>query len=270
MIFKNQKLSTKVLIILLVISVIAIGANIFIGYMRLNDITDQTLNNTAEDLKTQMVDSLNAKEKVWLTNALQIANNPVIKKAMYEGDRETVINILNNYSETFRENTTFNNINVHLIDKKLNSFVRSWDPDTYGDNLDYSAAYQEVLNTKEPLVTPEMSPKGLRLKALYPVEYNGEFIGIVNFEGGLNSIKRTLLPNDIHFLYLLDNNYLNIATGIKDNTQINNYTLSQSDYNNEYLSHSQNNLNLRQAKESFFNGADYLTAAVDIKRFDGE
>lgn len=129
-------------------SVLAISANIFIGYVSLNEITEQTLNNTAEDLKRQVLDNLNAKVKVWLTNPLQIANNSIIQEVMYEGDREAVINILINYSETFRENTTFNNINVHLFDRNLNSFVRSWDTDTYGDSWNYSAAYQEVLDTK--------------------------------------------------------------------------------------------------------------------------
>ena len=268
--FNNTKLSTKILLILVLVSVVAVGVNVFIGYTRLNSIKQNTLKSTSQDLKTQMKDSINAKEKVWLTNALQIANNPIIQKAMYEGDRETCISILNEYSQIFKENTTFNNINVHLIDENLNSFVRSWNTEKYGDNLSYSDAYQKVQNTKEPLVTPEMSPKGLRLKGLYPVQYQGEFIGIVNFEGGLNSIKRTLATNNIEFLYLLKNDHLDIATGIEGNTQVGNYILSQKDVDENYLNHSVNNLQLDKAKGDYFNGQDYLTSSVPIENFNGE
>ncbi len=268
--FKNAKLSTKILIILVIVSVIAVGINVVIGYTRLNKIKSNTLKSTSRDLKRQMQDSIKAKEKVWLTNALQIANNPIIQEAMYNKDRETCINMLNEYSQTFKDNTTFNNINVHLIDENLNSFVRSWDTDKFGDSLSYSAAYKQVKETKEPLVTPEMSPKGLRLKGLYPVNYQGEFIGIVNFEGGLNSIKRTLIENDVEFLYLLNNEHLDIATGIEGNPQIGNYTLSQKDVNEEYLNHSTNSLKLASAREGYFNGDDYLTSSVPIENFKGD
>ena len=268
--FKKAKLSTKILLILVIVSVAAVGINVFIGYTRLNKIKNNTLKSTSRELKTQMRDSIKAKEKVWLTNALQIANNPIIQEAMYDKDRKTCINMLNEYSQTFKDNTTFNNINVHLIDENLNSFVRSWNTAKFGDSLSYSDAYKQVKETKKPLVTPEMSPKGLRLKGLYPVNYQGEFIGIVNFEGGLNSIKRTLIANDIEFLYLLNNEHLDIATGIKGSPQVANYTLSQKDVNEEYLNHSTNNLKLASAKAGYFNGDDYLTSSVPIENFKGE
>ncbi len=268
--FKKAKLSTKILLILVIVSVAAVGINVVIGYTRLNKIKNNTLKSTSRELKTQMQDSIKAKEKVWLTNALQIAHNPIIQEAMYNKDRKTCINMLNEYSQTFKDNTTFNNINVHLIDENLNSFVRSWNTAKFGDSLSYSDAYKQVKETKKPLVTPEMSPKGLRLKGLYPVNYQGEFIGIVNFEGGLNSIKRTLIANDIEFLYLLNNEHLDIATGIKGSPQVANYTLSQKDVNEEYLNHSTNNLKLASAKAGYFNGDDYLTSSVPIENFKGE
>jgi len=268
--FKKAKLSIKILLILVIVSVAAVGINVVIGYTRLNKIKNNTLKSTSRELKTQMQDSIKAKEKVWLTNALQIAHNPIIQEAMYNKDRKTCINMLNEYSQTFKDNTTFNNINVHLIDENLNSFVRSWNTAKFGDSLSYSDAYKQVKETKKPLVTPEMSPKGLRLKGLYPVNYQGEFIGIVNFEGGLNSIKRTLIANDIEFLYLLNNEHLDIATGIKGSPQVANYTLSQKDVNEEYLNHSTNNLKLASAKAGYFNGDDYLTSSVPIENFNGE
>ena len=270
MFLSKMKLSSKMLVILVIISIIAVGINLFIGFSRLSNIKEDTFQNTSNTLKTQMENKLSAKEKVWLTNALQIANNPIIKEAIYNKDRETAINILKEYSNIFKENTGFNNINVHLIDKNLNSFVKSWAPDNYGESLDYSSGYKKVKENNEPLVTTEISPKGLRLKGLYPVHYNNEFVGIVNFEGGLNSIKRSLKPNDMDFLYFASNDNLNLAENLEGNTEIDGYTLSQKDTDQEFLNYVQSNLNLEQALKDYHNGDEYLTTAKKITNSNGE
>lgn len=253
--------------VIAVLFVVIIG---LIGSTKINNLKKKTLITTSKNLKSSLDDSLKAKEKVWLTNSLQIANNPIIKKAIAEQDRETCLAILNNYSNIFKENTGFNNINVHLIDKQLNSFVKSWDSTSFGESVSYSKAYQEVRNSKKPLVTTEQSPKGLRLKALFPIYYQNQFVGIANFEGGLNSIKRTLESNKIDFIYFLKNDYLNIAKGIVNKEKIKGYTLSQKDVNQNFLSEVMDNLNLEKAIEDYYFNDNYLITAQKIKSADGE
>ena len=270
MFLRNMKLSLKILVLLLLISFVAVGINLFIGFSRLSNIKQDTFQNTTNKLKTQLENSLRAKEKVWLTNALQIANNPIIKEAMYNDDRETCISVLENYSKIFKENTTFNNINVHLIDDKLNSFVKSWDADNYGEKLNYSETYNKVKQDNEPFVTTDISPKGIRLKGVYPVHYNNQFVGIVNFEGGLNSIKRSLKSNNIEFLYFIENNNLDLAVNLEGKEKIDGYTLSQKDINEDFLSYAQSSLNLKKALKDYHNGEQYLTSAVKIKNSSGE
>ena len=265
---KNKNLSIKVLILLIMISIFAITVNLFIGYTRMSNMKQEVFKTTTQDLKTELSDALTAKKKVWLTNALQIANNPTIQKAMYENNRQTCINILNNYSKTFKENTSFNNIKVHLINENLTSFVKTWDTDNYGERISYSDAYKKVKRSKEPMVTIETSPKGLRLKGLYPVHYKNQFIGIVNFEGGLNSIKRKFTSNNIEFLYFLKNNHLNIASSLKNKSQIEGYTLSQKDINKTFLNHVTSKLDLHKALENYQSTDQYLISAVKAKSFN--
>ena len=234
------------------------------------DLKKNVLENNSKQLRTELNNTLNAKKKVWLTNALQIANNSTIGQAVAEGDRETCINLLKNYGKEFRNNTGFANIKVHLIDDNLNSFVKSWDQDSFGENLNYSDAYQQVKQSKQGLVTTEESPQGLRLKGLYPIRYQGEFVGIVNFEGGLNSIKRTLKANNIEFLYFLKKDYLNIADNISNKPQIANYVLSQKDINKEFLAYLKENQDLKAAAADYHFDEDYLKIAESIKDFKGE
>ena len=58
----------------------------------------------------------------------------------------------------------------------------------------------------------------------------GVFTGIVNFEGGLNSIKRSLQEYNTEFLYFMSNEDLSIGKEIQGSPGIEGYTLSQSDF----------------------------------------
>ena len=215
------------------------------GVFQYTDIRESSLQRTVSQIRTQFSDALAAKKDVWLTNALQIAENPVIERAMRDGDRRTAIEILNQYSTLFQENTGFNNVQVHLIGDDLRSFVKSWAPEDYGESLEYSDAYAELAQTRSAIVTLEPSPKGLRLKGLFPVTVDGDLVGMANFEGGLNSIKRTLKPSDVEFLYFISNDYLDLAEGLSGHAQVGNFTLSQRDTDEQFL--------------------DYVTSRLDIE-----
>jgi methyl-accepting chemotaxis protein len=147
---------------------------------------------TRDKLVREVEQAVAAKEDVWLTNALQISWNPVIRESLSRGFREDAIRILDNYDEEFKKYTNLHNVRVQIIDSGQRSFVKSWDPNSFGESLTYSPACRKVMENHKPLVTMEYSQEGLKLKALFPVFNGSEFLGITNFEGGLDSIKRDL------------------------------------------------------------------------------
>ena len=266
-----MKVRTKVFIIFISMMLVFLVLSGTYAYVQVSNIRTTTLEDTRDLLISEFETAMSAKSDVWLTNALQIANNPIISRAMEEGDRQSCIETLARYSRLYKENTTFNNVQVHLIDAEQSSFVKSWDAESFGEKLDYSEAYREVLSTGEPMVTTEFSSKGMRLKGLFPVSINGELIGLTNFEGGLNSIKRSLKPKDMEFLYFLENEYLQYAPSLEEKPAVNGFTLSQSDTNEEFLNYVTNRLNWGELRESDYSfDSEYLTTAVSIERFDGE
>ena len=240
----------KTTIIIVGITAVLIAALVPYSLIQYNSVRDDSLRQTAESMTTRLNDALSAKEDVWLTNALQIAENPVISRAMAERDRQTAIDLLNEYSELFRENTGFNNVQVHLVDAALTSFVKSWAPEDFGESLEYSAAYQEVISEERALVTLEESPKGLRLKGLFPVRQEGEILGLVNFEGGLNSIKRSLKPSDVDFLYFLSEEYLGLADSLEGSARLDSFVLSQGDTDEVFLDYVTGGFDLAAAREA--------------------
>nr|WP_320014911.1 methyl-accepting chemotaxis protein [uncultured Desulfobacter sp.] len=211
-----------------------------------------------------------AKKKVWQTNALQIATNNDIKEAVFNKDRDKANQILKNIGGIFKNNTEFKNVQIHLIDKDLTSFYKSWSPDTFGEKLTHSRGYALVKKTGKSFAAMEMSQKGVRLKGLFPISFKDQFIGIANFEGGLNSIKRTLKPYDIDFLYFMDSAHVDIAQGMEKKPKLGNYILNQKDIDKDFFNYAQKNEVLEKLKSTNYTiDESYLVIKGAFKGFDG-
>lgn len=191
-----------------------------------------------------------AKKKVWQTNALQVASNQQIISALANGNRDQAHQVLSSLGKVFKENTGFKNVQVHLIDKDLKSFYKSWDKEKFGESLSYSKGYGEVKSTGKALVAMELSSKGVRLKGLFPIKDQGKIIGVANFEGGLNSIKRTLKPYNIDFLYYMDKKNLSVASGMTGKPEIGGYLLNQKDVDKNFSEYVNREGKLRQILEN--------------------
>ncbi len=214
--------------------------------------------------------AMDAKQKVWQTNALQIAANNEVKQALRENDRQKANRVLQALGMVFKENTGFKNVQVHLIDNDLKSFYKSWKPDQFGEKLDRSRGYALVKRSGQSFVAMEMSPKGLRLKGLFPIFDDNRFLGIANFEGGLNSIKRTLKPYDIDFLYFVDADHTANVEGAAKQPKVGNYMLCQRDVDKPFLTHVEQHdvLNRLNAAQDMIDD-QYLIISGAFDGFDG-
>ena len=240
------------------------------GFYQFEQIEEATLADTAGEMETKLQDALSAKEDVWLTNALQIAKNPTIVEAMEEEDRQLAVEMLTRYTELFRENTNFNNVRVHLINDDLTSFVKSWATESYGEELTYTEAYRALIAGREPLVTMEPSPRGLRLMGLFPITSGDRLLGIANFEGGLNSIKRDLKGDQVDFLYLLDETYLSLASSLRDAPQVDGFVVSQSDVDQPFLDYLQESFSPDAQGNGYTFDDKYLTVTLPVTDHAGD
>ncbi len=260
----------KTLLLSLMLLVIMAAGLIPYAVVQIRSSKDFSHRQTAVSLSREVEKAIIAKEDVWLTNALQIAANPIIVESMRLKERGGAVAVLNEYGEKFKEQTNFHNVRVHLIDSNMQSFIKSWDSESFGESLDYSSAYRTVSTTREPLVTMEYAPNGIRLKGLFPVMDGDDYLGITNFEGGLNSIKRDLKEADIDFLYFIKDTYLDVATSLADAPGIDAFKVSQKDIDEEFLEYCRTKLNLNEALDGYFIDDSYLTVAIPILHADGD
>jgi len=268
----NMSLKKKIIIFLGSTVVLFFLIGLPVTFYQTNKLKKHILDSKTQQFKKLLDTLVNNKTDVWLTNSLQIAKNPMIIKGVETNNRELCLQAINNFDKTYKTFTNFKNVKIQIIDKNSRSFVKSWNPDSFGEDESHYESYKNVLNTGKPLVTFEESPKGLLLKGLFPIKSNmNSIIGLVNFSGGLNSIKRILKKDDnIDFLYLLSDKYLNIATSLKNKDKIGNYVVSQKDFDKDFLKYCKSKNILNTKKENFILDKQYFTTTMDIKNFANE
>ncbi len=225
---KNVSISRKIqipLIISILIGFVIIAINYFYS---INNMKDDIYKKENSSLRSLYTDLFNSKKDIGLTNAINIAENYYAIRALKENDRTIAMDGLSSLSKTFKDNTDFNNVKIHIHDAHIKSFLRSWSPQKYGDDLSgFRKSIVQVKETNKPLVTIEVGKAGLVLRGISPVMVSGAYLGSVEFIQGLNSIISSAKKSDnVDIIVLLDNKYLSTATDLKDAPKVNDFTLA--------------------------------------------
>ncbi len=215
--FRHLSISKKIYIPLL----LSFVSGLLIIYVISNNSIKKMQRDVKEaqkkDLRALCSMKLKSKEEIGLTNAINLSFNKFIIDALKENDREIAIRGLKNLSKTFKENTNYKNIKIHIHTADIHSFVRLWNLQKYGDDLSsFRATIKMVKQTKKPLKAFEIGRAGLVVRGLAPVMgANGTYLGSVEFIQGLNSISRTLQKDGVFYITVMDQRYLNIATKLR-------------------------------------------------------
>ncbi|WP_428737402.1 methyl-accepting chemotaxis protein [Sulfurimonas sp.] len=268
---KSLSISKKIhipLIMSMLIGTVIIIINFFSSSAELEK---NVYNKEVKSLKSFFTDSIESKENIGITNAINISQNYSVVKALVENNRTIAINGLKTFSDLFKKNTDYKNIKVHIHDANVHSFLRAWKPEKYGDDL---SSFRETINSvkakKEPIIAIELGRAGLVLRGLAPIFDNGKYIGSVEFMQGLNSIVRVAKQNyDYDVAIVMKNEYLPIATALKDAKKISNYTLAVKENNIDpnFLAEL-NSVDI--AKGQFQITDNYFIISEPIKDFSGK
>jgi len=186
---KKSSIGTKIYIALIASMLIGVLIISLSAYVSIGDIREDVYQKETLLLKNYLNNALDEKESVGLTNALMLSQNPIIKEALLENNRDLAYKELQKYEKIFKENTKFKNIKIHIHDAKVHSFLRSWKPQKYGDDLhSFRETIIEVKKTHKPLVAVEVGKAGMTIRGLAPIMQNGTYIGSIEFMQGFNSI----------------------------------------------------------------------------------
>lgn len=240
----NMSINKKVHIPLIASIVIGMVIVLINYFYSVADIERDVYNAESKTLRSMYLEAVRSKENIGLTNAINISKNYSVVRALKENNRTIAVKGLSTISKDFKENTTYNNIKIHIHDNNVHSFLRAWKPTKFGDDLSsFRKTIVHVKDTKKPLVAIELGRAGLVLRGLAPVIENGKYLGSVEFIQGLNSIVRNSKKvHDDDVIIVMKNEYLSIATLMAKSPKIGEYTLAvkESVVNKEFMADLKN------------------------------
>ncbi|HIP11738.1 MAG TPA: methyl-accepting chemotaxis protein, partial [Arcobacter sp.] len=179
-------------------------------------------------LQSQIVAKQASKEEVGIISSIAIAQNPQIIKALLTNNRELAIRELKYLVTSFKANTPFKNVKIHIHTKDVKSFVRAWKPTKFGDDLSsFRKTIVEVASSKKSISAIEVGRAGLVVRGISPIfDKNKNYIGSVEVIQGLNSVVKALQKENTKLIILMDEKYKR-GNSLTTDSKIQNYYISQ-------------------------------------------
>ncbi len=261
-----SKIISRILIVAAFIIVIAAGISYYIVMGMKKDIELQT----KEHFELLIQERIKAKLDIGISNAVTISKNSDIIEALETNNRELAIKALAGISTAMKNGTSFKNVKIHIHDKDVNSFLRNWKPEKFGDELSsFRKTILEVKNTQKPLAAIEVGRAGLVLRGLSPIFNNsGEYIGSLEFIQGFNSVVKDFKAED-EFLLVLMNESLKRGDALTEQNKVGKYYISQKEadekFKNAAASLDFNDL----LTKGYFTDSSYFYSSFPIKDFQG-
>ncbi|RXJ84587.1 methyl-accepting chemotaxis protein [Arcobacter sp. CECT 8985] len=266
---KNFTISKKFTLISLFVAVVTM----FIGYFVLqhykNNLTKDVYINVEQDLQTLAKNGINDKLNIGISNAVSIANDRSIKEALKTNNRELAIEELDKLSLNMKENTPFKNIKVHIHTKDNHSFLRSWKPNKFGDDLSsFRKSVVTVNQTQKSVNTLEVGKAGLSIRSVVPIIDETEHLGSLEFMQGINSVAKEFDKNKDEFLFLMDKSHL-VAKVDDSKIYLNKYVISQKFINKKFLSDAKTIDINKLLKNKIYSTSKYVYTYIKLKDFQG-
>ncbi|QEZ89349.1 Cache sensor-containing MCP-domain signal transduction protein (chemoreceptor zinc-binding domain) [Aliarcobacter cibarius] len=252
-----------------VVTVIVLIVGFFILNKYKNDLRDEIYSDVIVNLNSLSELRIGSKLDVGISNATSIANDSNIQEALNLKDRDLAIKTIGSLSSKMKEQTPFKNIQIHIHTSDNHSFLRSWKPSEFGDDLSsFRPSVVKVNSEKKAINGFEIGNDGLSLRAVVPIFKDKNYVGSLEFMQGINSVANDFDKEGRGFLLLMDSN---LATSkIKEEDKLNNYLISQKFRNDNFMLDVKTIDFIKLLNDKFFISANYFYTYIDVKDFSGK
>lgn len=208
---------------------------ILVIFFILNQLTDdKKLLIKLENSLTLTKELLDEQKRDAKSFSILLAQDKELIESFRRENRKATFNIINKKIKMLKQLQDIN-FEVQVHDKNLRTFLRSWDLSI--KNVPLKSFREGLVNVKKtlsPISSIELG-KRLNIKAISPIIHNDEFIGSIEVIMSFDKLSEELEKKNIDFFVLLKNKYLNIASKLKNNPKIEDYTLVNKNSKYSYL-----------------------------------
>jgi methyl-accepting chemotaxis protein len=270
---KFTSISTKVYVPLIAILAFIIVVTVWLGLSNVEEIKKDIYEQTRQRIALFYEQAIDEKASVGVSNAITLSFNDNLKTSLIKNDRELAIRTVKDMSKKFKADTKFQNVQIHIHNKEMKSFVRSWKPEDYGQDLSsFRHTIKEVHATKKAFAAIEVGDKGLSMRGLAPIlDEKGELVGTIEFmQAFISVIKDAKKEINASTLFLLKDSFASTAKAVADNPKVKNFIIAQDvDTIDKALVAELEKVDVATLKE-YAVGDKYFVSTIPIKDFKGD
>ncbi len=222
---KNYKvIFLSLFFIVFIIMIVAIlWVNQKVENNKIDAISDNVLTLFRHELQIQKSNAL------FLSVAL--SEDKELKDALLADDEETGYRILIDKLNKLKKYTFIKDVRTQLLTQELDIFARSWDNAYAGMPLEgLREDLQLIKKVRQPKVSIDPG-RLLTIKATTPFKNADKIIGFIEAIKTFDEITSILRKRDIELSVLMYDEYLNVATLMRENASFGSFVISNRNYN---------------------------------------
>lgn len=188
----NASLKTKLLVIATFLGIVI---SVFWGFIiyatSVAPIKDKVSNQIISDMEEFIQAQINLKIQGGILGSSALSIQPRIAEALEVEEREELLDAFAKIRDQFRNQTNYKNIQTQLMTSDGRSLIKSWDLDSYGQNLSGNPLIKRLINEKQAFGSLAIGARGVSIIAISPIMQEGEMLGMISMIQGLASVRKT-------------------------------------------------------------------------------
>jgi len=233
--FANSSLRAKVLTIATLIGlIISLIIGTIIYTTSVAPVKGQVENKMIEEMTSYIDGQIDLKIQGGIIGSSALSIQDYIADALEIEERDELLETFSNIRDRYRAQTNYKNIATQLITADGRSLIKSWDLNSYGQNLASNPLIQRSMKDKKSFGSLALGARGVSVIAISPVIKEDEMLGMVAMIQGLASVRKSFTKQkNGQWVLLVDKRYVKERYGsmpiIEKNTALDeNYILANN------------------------------------------
>ena len=244
-----------------------LGAVVF--FLLSLNIKKESYQHIADTARSYFDKRLTEQKSNALTLAILLAQNEALKRALLDLDEERGHQILSSSLDVLKRYTFNKDIRAQVIAKDLTIFARSWDKEYSGMPIEGFRKDLSSFKITKPKVSIETG-RLLTIKATAPLKTGYKIIGYVEIISFFESLAKELREEGIEMVALMRGRFLNVATLMRENPQLQGFVVSNTNYNDFVLRRLKKVDLAKLERDGLLYDGRYLYVAVPMRNSAGE
>lgn len=271
MIMKFNSINNKLVALILLIASISIAVGVGYSLFARSRLKMDTMHARKDLLATVIQENMDQKTNILASNAIGLANNGTLSRAIIEDNRDLALNRLTDLMTDYMNTPSMRTAKIQMHTADLKSFLRTWAPTKFGDDLTWRETLQRVKSKKEAIGAVEVGRDGMAIRGIAPIVRDGDYIGSIELIDGTGSIAQAMKKDNRMFITLMKKGLLSTVTLQKPTEMGADFVVARDDWFEPETINFFKGVNVDDiVKNGYGISGNYFVVAQESKDFKGD